>query len=92
MIKHFRHKVLELFFRTGSTAKIQAAHAARLKRQLLALHHAAVPKDMAIPGWRLHPLGYDLDGHWSVWVSGNWRLTFAFEGHDALQVDYQDYH
>ena len=31
-------------------------------------------------------------GHWSVWVNGNWRLTFAFEGTDAVLVDYQDYH
>jgi len=31
-------------------------------------------------------------GHWSVWVNGNWRLTFVFEGTDAVLVDYQDYH
>jgi hypothetical protein len=28
----------------------------------------------------------------AVRVSGNWRLTFAFEGEDAILVDYQDYH
>jgi plasmid maintenance system killer protein len=28
----------------------------------------------------------------SDWVSGNWRLTFLFEGEDAVLVDYQDYH
>jgi len=27
-----------------------------------------------------------------VSVSGNWRLTFTFEGEDAILVDYQDYH
>jgi plasmid maintenance system killer protein len=25
-------------------------------------------------------------------VSGNWRLTFAFEKEDAILIDYQDYH
>ena len=40
-------------------------------------------------GWRLHPL---TTGDWSVWVNGNWRLTFAFEGEDAVLVDYRDYH
>jgi proteic killer suppression protein len=25
-------------------------------------------------------------------VSGNWRVTFRFEGEDAFVVDYQDYH
>jgi len=38
------------------------------------------------------PLKGDLEGHWAVRVSGNWRLTFAFEGEDAILVDYQDYH
>ena len=47
---------------------------------------------MSAPGWRLHPLHGDLEGHWSLDVSGNWRLTFTFEGEDAVLVDYQDYH
>jgi hypothetical protein len=29
---------------------------------------------------------------WSIWVNGNWRLTFTFDGEDAILVDYQDYH
>lgn len=48
--------------------------------------------DMNVPGWKLHPLSGDLTGHHSVWVNGNWRLTFAFDGADAVLVDYQDYH
>jgi toxin HigB-1 len=50
------------------------------------------PEDMNAPGYELHQLKGDLAGHWSVRVSGNWRLTFAFEGEDAIDVDYQDYH
>ena len=43
--------------------------------------------------WGLHPLkGRELKGHFSVWVNGNWRMTFTFEGTDAVLVDYQDYH
>jgi proteic killer suppression protein len=34
----------------------------------------------------------DLQDHWSVDVSGNRRLTFTFEGEDAVLVDYRDYH
>ena len=44
---------------------------------------------MAMPGWRAHPL---TTGHWSVWVNGNWRMAFAFEGVDAVLVNYLDYH
>ena len=64
----------------------------RLRLQLGRLDAATGPADMDRPGWRLHPLHRDLAGHWAVTVSGNWRLTFTFEGKDAVLVDYQDYH
>ena len=47
---------------------------------------------MDFPGWRLHPLRGNLAGHWSVWVSGNWCMTFRFTDGDAELVDYRDYH
>ena len=48
---------------------------------------------MAAPaGWNLHPLSGELQGHWSIKVNGNWRLTFTFEDEDVILVDYQDYH
>ncbi len=92
MIKNFRHTGVEKFFRTGSKSGIQPKHAEKLRRQLFALDNAAGPQDMNASGWRLHPLRGELDGHWSIDVSGNWRLTFVFEGTDAILVDYQDYH
>ena len=92
MIKSYRHKGLKLFAETGSKAGIQPAHASRLRRLLTALDVASRPGDMDAPGNNLHPLKADLAGHWSVKVSGNWRLTFYFEGEDVILVDYQDYH
>ena len=92
MIRSFRHKGLERFFREGSNAGISAKHAERLRNQLFALDNAKSPQDMNAPGWRLHSLRGELEGHWSVDVSGNYRLTFAFESGDAVLVDYQDYH
>jgi proteic killer suppression protein len=92
MIRSFRHKGLERFFLEGSKAGIQAAHAPRLRLQLGRLDAAAGPGEMNLPGWRLHPLKGQLKGSWAVSVSGNWRLTFAFEGEDAVLVDYVDYH
>jgi toxin HigB-1 len=61
-------------------------------RQLTLLDASTSPKDMNVPGWHLHALKGKLKGHWSVRVSGNWRITFKFEGEDAILVDYQDYH
>jgi toxin HigB-1 len=92
MIRSFRHKGIEAFFRKGSTAGIQRSHAKRLQIQLAMLDAAKGPNDMAAPGWRLHSLRGRLKGHWSVVVNGNWRLTFKFEDNDAVLVDYQDYH
>jgi proteic killer suppression protein len=92
VIKSFQHAGLDKFFRTGSKAGIQPAHAKKLSMQLLTLDTAAEPEDMNVPGWQLHPLRGNLAGHWSVSVNGNWRLTFRFEGEDAILVDYRDYH
>lgn len=92
MIKTFRHKGLERFFREGSKAGIQPKHDKRLRLQLGRLDGAKSAADMNLPGWRWHPLTDDLKGHWSVRVDENWRLTFTFEGSDAVLVDYQDYH
>lgn len=92
MIKSFRHKGLRRFFETGSTSGIQASHAKRLRILLVALETAQTIDDMDIPGFRLHPLKGDLDGRWSVTVSGNWRMTFEFRDGNAYVVDYEDYH
>lgn len=59
---------------------------------LTMLDNAKSPEDMNAPNWKLHRLTGNLAGHWSIWVNGNWRLTFRFEGEHAELVDYQDYH
>ena len=50
------------------------------------------PSDMNVPGWSFHSLKGDLKGHYAVSVSGNWRMTFTFDGDHAVLVDYRDYH
>lgn len=92
MIRSFKHKGLARFFEMGSKAGIQAQHAERLRLILAQLNAATAPGDMGLPGLGLHPLRGDRKGTWSVWVSGNWRVTFKFAGKDAEAVDYEDYH
>jgi proteic killer suppression protein len=91
-ITTFKHKGLEQFFKNGSKAGIQPVHAAKLSRVLGMLNEATEPAHMDVPGFKYHSLTGDLKGHWSVWVNGNWRITFTFEGMDAVLVDYLDYH
>ncbi|PXA90619.1 Killer protein [Caulobacter sp. D4A] len=92
MIVSFRHKGLEAFYRSGTTKGIQAAHAAKLGRILGLLEVAVSPDDLNLPGFKLHPLKGNLKGHWSIWLNGNWQVTFRFVGADVELVDYQDYH
>ena len=92
MIKSFRHKGLERFFRTGKKSGVQATHAVRLRLQLAALDTAHAIDDMDLPGYRLHPLKGREKGRWSIRVSGNWRLTFEFRDGNVNVLDYEDYH
>jgi proteic killer suppression protein len=92
VITSFRHRGLERFFLTGSKAGVRPEHAERLRLVLGRLAASVAAQDMDLPGLRLHPLKGRLKGRWSVTISGNWRVTFAFSGKDAVQVDYEDYH
>jgi proteic killer suppression protein len=90
MIKSFRHKGLEDFFYNGTKRGIRPKHADKLAGVLDALDAATSPGNMGFPGSGLHPL--HASNIWAVKVSGNWRITFRFEGEDAFDVDYVNYH
>jgi len=92
VIVGFRHKGLQQLYEHGSKRGVQAAHVPKLMRILSALDVAHEPADLAIPSFRTHALKGDLAGHWSIWVNGNWRVTFRFVETDVELVDYQDYH
>lgn len=92
MIKSFRHKGLRKFYESGSVAGIQPHHVKRLRMQLAALDTAYSTEDMNIPGFRLHPLKGEDKGRWSIWVNGNWRLTFEFRERHVYILDYEDHH
>jgi proteic killer suppression protein len=92
MIRSFRHKGLEQFFITGSKKGILPHHADKIARVLDRLDASISPADMNLPGYRLHELKGQEIGTWSVTVNANWRITFQFEGQDAVVVDYRDYH
>jgi proteic killer suppression protein len=92
VIRNFRHKGLERLFVASTTRGIPTGHRARIERMLDRLDAAVRPGDMSIPGWRFHPLRGTEKGRWAVAVSGNLRLTFAFDGEDAIDIDLEDYH
>ncbi len=92
MIISFRHKGLKLLYEKGDRRRLPPEYADRIERILARLDEATEPANMALPGFRLHPLKGDLAGYWSVSVSGNWRIIFRFDGVHACKVDLFDYH
>jgi proteic killer suppression protein len=91
MIKSFKHKGLRLLFEADDRRKVPAVQSDKIKRILARLNEASEVKNMALPGYRLHPLKGNLMGFWSVTVSGNWRIIFRFEGGNAYDLDIVDY-
>ena len=92
MIKSFKHKGLEKFFRNNERSGLNAQHCERIKRLLDATDEAAAPEELNIPGYGLHMLIGTKKDYWSLKVSGNWRITFKFEGGNALDINLEDYH
>ena len=92
MIESFQHKGLRLFFESDIQSKLQPHHVEKIRRILYRLDEASTIDDMNVVGWGLHPLTGQYKGFWSVKVNGNWRVIFRFEGGNAFDIDYLDYH
>lgn len=92
MIKSFKHKGLERYFKTGTKKGIVPEHVSKIGRILDRLDTSIKVEDMNLPGFSLHQLSGKEKDIWSVVVNGNWRITFFFEEGDAHVVDYRDYH
>ena len=60
--------------------------------QLAAFEAAQTIEDMNMPGFRLHALKGAEKDRWSIWVKGNWRITFVFDNGNVQILDYEDYH
>jgi proteic killer suppression protein len=92
VIRNFRHKGLDRFFRKSDRREVDAKRADRIMRILDRLDAVSKPEDMALPGYAFHPLKGDRKGVYSISVSGNWRITFRFVEGDAIDVNLEDYH
>ena len=78
--------------RKGDHRGILAKSEARIERMLDRLDSVAKPEDMNIPGYKFHQLTGTRKGNYAVTMAGNWRITFRFDGEDAVDVDLEDYH
>ena len=92
MIQSFQHKGLKQFFTKGSAKGISAHRSGRIRRVLDAIDGAESPDDLMIPGFDTHQLRGNRRGTWAIAITGNWRITFQFNGIHAANVNLEDYH
>lgn len=92
VILGFRHRGLERLYEEGDRRRMPPQYVDKIERILARLDSATEPRNMDLPGYRLHALSGDLRGFWSVIVSRNWRLVFRFDEGHVRDVDLVDYH
>ncbi|MBV8848603.1 MAG: type II toxin-antitoxin system RelE/ParE family toxin [Methylobacteriaceae bacterium] len=92
MIKSFRSRALKRFWTKSDVSGLRPDWVYKIERQLTLLDQATRPQDMNVVTFGFHALTGDQSGRFAITVSRNWRLTFAFEGADAVEVDLEDYH
>ena len=92
MIRSFRSKALRRFAERGDASKLSVPNVRRVAIILAHLGGAVSPDDMDLPGYRFHGLKGRHRGRYAVDASGNWRITFGWDGKDAVDVDLEDYH
>ena len=92
MIHSIKDKRLKRLWTKGDASKLPAAQLERIENILEVLDGAEKKEDMNLPGYHMHELKGDLKDHYSVRVTGNYRITYRFEGGHAHDVNYTDYH
>ncbi len=92
-ITGFRHKGLKRLYETGNPRGLRADLVAKIEDIIHAIEQARKIQQIELfPGWKLHPLKGERRGEWSVWVTGNYRITFRVSGEDVSEIDLEDYH
>ncbi len=92
MIGSITHRGLKRLYEQDDRSKLPPDMVDRIRTVLATLDAASEPKDLDRPSFRLHPLKGDRKGQWAVTVRANWRITFRFDGGNAHDVDFVDYH
>jgi len=92
VIGSFKHKGLKRLYEKGDESKISTDLLPKVNRIMALLDVATGPDELDLPGFKLHSLKGSMRGYYAVSVSGNWRITFRFEGETPNDVDLVDYH
>jgi proteic killer suppression protein len=92
MIRSFRSRALGRYWTKNDAKGIRPDWIKRVRLILSRLDAAQGAAEMDLPGLNFHSLTGDQIGRFSVLVSRNWRITFGWDGEDAIDVGLEDYH
>lgn len=92
MIASFRSRALKRYWTAGKEAAIKPDWREKVRLVLSRLDVTSRPAELDLPGFGFHALKGIRPIRYAISVSRNWRITFAFDGEDAVDVDLEDYH
>ena len=75
----------------GDASKLPVPNVDRVRRCLSLPGKAKLPEDADLPGYQYHGL-QGKPKRYAISASGNYRITFGWDGEDAIDVDIEDYH
>jgi proteic killer suppression protein len=90
VIRRFCNRALKRYFEAGDPSGLPLPYIARAGRILRALDAAGRPEQLNLSGFYWHML--QGEAHWTIRVTGNWRITFGWDGADAVAADLEDFH
>ena len=91
MIRSLRSRALKRLWNDNDPNGVRPDQVDRVRRVLKQLDVATQPEDLNLPGYRFHAL-HGRPRRYLVTVTRTWRITFEWDGEDAIRVDYEDYH
>ena len=91
MIRSFRSKALRVFWERNDSSKLPVKNTDKVATRLAAIDAAVRADELNIPGFRFHGLQGKPKRH-AIDATGNYRITFGWDGDDAIDVDLEDYH
>ncbi len=94
-ITNVRHKGLRRFINRDDAAGLPAQYVGKIRNIIAFLQDMSSEEEVkSVPTWKAHQLTGDRKGTWSLFVSRNWRITFAVNNDEIeiIDLDFEDYH
>jgi toxin HigB-1 len=94
-IRSVRHKGLRRLMEHDDPSGLQPPVVDKVRKIIAFLQDMEREDELrSVPTWKAHQLTGDRKGEWSLFVTKNWRITFAIDHKEIeiINLDYEDYH